>query len=224
MNKSDTITKLASALAGLQAELSPVKRNADNPFFKSEYADLAACWNHVRPLLAKHKLAIAQPIINGHDGTVTVETILLHESGEWLAGSMTIKPVKPDPQSYGSAVTYCRRFGLTSLISLAQEGSDDDGNAASDNHPAHKPAPAPAPAPEPDVVNHVEGTVEDVTVREGDKNGKKWKKYGIKIAGSVYGTFDHKLGDLAQASIGAPVLLTWKADGAYKTAIDLEPM
>ena len=61
---------------------------------------------------------------------VTVETVFLHESGEsWSAGKLHVPAAKQDPQGYGSALTYCRRYSLMAACGIAPE--DDDGNAAS---------------------------------------------------------------------------------------------
>jgi hypothetical protein len=133
--KSEMISELAKALIKVQAELKPVPRGSENPFFKSRYAELSACIKHATPLLAKHGLAVVQI---GQDtkteesyGLANLQTLLIHESGQWISGSMTVTPTKADPQGYGSALTYLRRYGFMAIIGLAQEGDDDDAEAAS---------------------------------------------------------------------------------------------
>jgi hypothetical protein len=149
MQHSDTIKALAGALAKAQAEIGNATKNANNPHFKSMYADLAEVVNTVRPVLARHGLAVAQ-FPGFADGVVSVETILTHESGEWLAGTSAAPVVKADPQGVGSAITYLRRYSLAAVCGIAQE--DDDGNAASRPGPVEAMAkaarPKPAPAPE----------------------------------------------------------------------------
>ena len=76
-----------------------------------------------------------------HDG-VLMRTTLLHESGEWVASKLFLPATKQDPQAYGSAITYARRYGLAAIVCLATE--DDDGEAATRPVTAPKP-PAPAP-------------------------------------------------------------------------------
>lgn len=132
MNKSDSIKNLSAALVKVQAALMPVKRNAVNPFYDSRYADLAACVTHATPLLTANGLAVSQP--PGHsdkDGEIAIETVLMHESGEWLSGTCSVRPSKSDPQGAGSAISYLRRYGFCSIIGMALEGEDDDGNKAS---------------------------------------------------------------------------------------------
>ena len=67
------------------------------------------------------------PIEEG--GRIGIETILMHESGEWLSNSFTVQLSKQDAQGAGSAITYCRRYSLQAIAGIPSE--DDDGNAAS---------------------------------------------------------------------------------------------
>jgi len=61
---------------------------------------------------------------------VTVETVFIHESGETISsGPLHVPAAKQDPQGYGSALTYARRYSLMASCGIAPE--DDDGNAAS---------------------------------------------------------------------------------------------
>ena len=150
MNKSESIAALAKALAAAQGEMENAAKSSVNPHFKSKYADLAELTNTVRPVLSKHGLSIVQ--FPSFDGTMAhVETVIAHESGEYMSG-ITSSPVqKNDPQGIGSATTYLRRYSLAAACNLAQE--DDDANAASNGKPngakqAPKPQPAPQPAPE----------------------------------------------------------------------------
>ena len=132
MNKSDSIKELAAALAAAQAEIENAGKNASNPHFKSKYADLAEVLNTVRPVLARHKLSVAQfPSLA--DGMASVETILMHASGEWISGIASAPLSKPDAQGVGSATTYLRRYSLAALAGVAQE--DDDGNGAMRQNP-----------------------------------------------------------------------------------------
>lgn len=145
MNKSDSIASLAAALAKAQGEMENAGKNSVNPHFRSKYADLAEIINTVRPVLAKHGLSITQ--FPSYDGTLAhVETVIAHESGEWMSG-VTSSPVqKADPQGIGSATTYLRRYSLAAVCNLAQE--DDDANAASKG-PKQKAAPRPTPDAKP---------------------------------------------------------------------------
>lgn len=95
-----------------------------------------------RPILSKHGLAISQ-MPNTIDGQYVLTTILMHESGESIVSNQPVVSMKQDPQSLGSALSYCRRYSLTGVLSLASGDFEDDGNAAT--APA-KPTPAKAKA------------------------------------------------------------------------------
>jgi hypothetical protein len=137
MKQSDSIAKLAAALVAAQSEVENATKNAQNPHFRSSYADLAEIINTTRPVLTKHGLAVVQS--PGFEaGVATLETLLMHTSGEWIAGISGSPVSKQDPQGVGSAITYLRRYSLAALCAIAQE--DDDGDAAS-----RKPALAGAP-------------------------------------------------------------------------------
>ncbi len=121
---SPEIGKLAAALAKAQADMSGAKKNSRNPHFKSFFADLASVREACMPSLSKNAIALIQRV-NGRE----VQTILAHSSGEWMASSTPIIVQKGcNPQQYGSAVTYARRYSLMAMVGLAPE--DDDGEAA----------------------------------------------------------------------------------------------
>ena len=128
MNKSDSIKSLAVAMNKAQSEMGGAHKGANNPFFKSKYADLGAVIEAVKVPFADNGLSYVQfPIEEG--GRIGIETILMHVSGEWLSSSFTVQLSKQDAQGAGSAVTYCRRYSLQSVAGIPSE--DDDGNAAS---------------------------------------------------------------------------------------------
>ena len=130
--KSNKIDKLAGALAKAQSEMGGVAKGKTNPFYKSSYADINSCIEACMPALNKHGLSISQ----GNRFCATtgyyITTTLLHESGQWLRSEIRIPLTnKKDAQEIGSACTYGRRYGLTSMVGLAQV--DDDGNATVNN-------------------------------------------------------------------------------------------
>lgn len=129
-NKSESIKEIATALAKFNGEVSKIGKAAENPFFKSKYATLDDIIDVIRPILTVNGLSILQ--FPGGDGeNVIMKTMLLHESGEWIESEpLIMKPVKNDPQAFGSCVTYARRYSLNSFLSL-NTGDDDDGNKAS---------------------------------------------------------------------------------------------
>lgn len=128
MQKSESINELATALSIAQGQIKPATKDADNPYFKSKYADLAAIWEACREPLSKNALSISQ-FVESEAEYVTVTTMLLHKSGQWLSSALSLKPVKNDPQGYGSAATYGRRYGLSAIVGIVAD-IDDDGNAA----------------------------------------------------------------------------------------------
>ena len=134
MKMSSEINEVAKALAKVQSEMGSVAKDSSNPFFKSKYADLAACWSSVAPLLTKNGLSVTQicdePSGEEDKTSVIIETVLMHESGQWIAGRLKMVPVKSDPQGIGSCITYARRYALMAITGLVAD-EDDDGNAAS---------------------------------------------------------------------------------------------
>ena len=139
MHTSMSINELAASLAKAQGQMATAKKDKDNPFFKSKYADLAAIFDVIRGPLSANGLAIVQGIEDGAVGVI-ITTRLLHSSGQWVESTMTLKPTKTDPQGVASAATYGRRIGLQALVGVAAD-VDDDGNEAS--KPSTKPAAAP---------------------------------------------------------------------------------
>lgn len=123
---SGTIGKLAEALAKFQGEVANPSKDAVNPYFKSKYATLDAILKEVRPKLAKYDLAIIQLPEEGSKLT----TLLMHKSGEFIKGTIAMKPTDEKPQSLGSAMTYARRYSISALLGIAAD-EDEDGNAAS---------------------------------------------------------------------------------------------
>lgn len=139
MNFEHATPDLFAALAAAQAEVGNAAKNAQNPHFRSNYADLAEVLNTVRPVFAAHKIAIVQGIC--FDGAlVTVTTALLHSSGGRIISELACVPAKSDAQGIGSVATYLRRYALAAMAGIAQE--DLDGNDSAHNRPpvAAKPA------------------------------------------------------------------------------------
>ena len=163
MNHSETLSNIATALNKAQAEFGPALKDANNPFFKSKYADLTSVWKAASEPLASNGLSIAQvgklaePIFYTNEKGETkviigviVETVLMHSSGEWLSGETYYPIAKNDAQGVGSAITYGRRYGLAAILGIVAD--DDDGNAASGNSTSYQkkteritdpPAPPP---------------------------------------------------------------------------------
>lgn len=121
--------QVAAAFVKAKREFGPALKCKTNPAFKSKYADLAACLEAVDEALLNHGIALYQETFEDSTG-VTVETVFIHESGESMrCGKLHVPASKQDPQGYGSALSYCRRYSLMAACGIASE--DDDGNAAS---------------------------------------------------------------------------------------------
>lgn len=121
--------QIASALVKAQKAFGPALKDKNNPAYRSKYADLGACIDAVQDALNSNGIALLQKTAEDSTG-VTVVTVLLHESGEaWESGPLHVPASKQDPQGYGSALTYARRYSLMAACGIAPE--DDDGNAAS---------------------------------------------------------------------------------------------
>jgi hypothetical protein len=154
MTSSETTATLCAALVAAQGGLKPIAKDGKNPAFRARYATLDGIMETVRPALAAHGLAVVQGVIHPETGEggrlvgITVETRLVHTSGEWLASVVPVPVAKGDAHGLGSALSYGRRYGISALLALSTD-EDDDGNAAAKAPPAKpqaKPAPA-APAP-----------------------------------------------------------------------------
>lgn len=127
MKTSESIVKIAPALLKSQRETGAAKKDSTNPFFHSKYADLGAVMEACKGPLNNNGITVLQPVVGAN-----VETILIHESGEWMSSETPIVAKSAnDPQALGSAISYARRYGLQSMVFIPAE--DDDGNVATRN-------------------------------------------------------------------------------------------
>ena len=126
---SDTIGKLAGALAKAQSQMTMVEGKSTNPFFNSKYASLAAVLEVAMPALNANEIALVQG--NRWDTTNNgfyITSMLMHSSGEWIKSEIRMPIAKKDAHGVGAATTYGRRYLLSSMVGVAQ--ADDDGNGA----------------------------------------------------------------------------------------------
>lgn len=131
-DNSPQLDKLAFALAKAQGSITGARKDSANPFFKSKYADLASCWDACRKPLSENGLAVIQIPEVGIE-FVTIMTLLVHESGQWIRSRLPMKPKDFSPQSLGSTITYARRYALAAMVGLAQ--TDDDAESAQQREP-----------------------------------------------------------------------------------------
>lgn len=145
MQRSESLKEFAAAMAKVQASVRPAIKDAQNPHLKNRYADLASVWDACREALTANGFAVLQaPSAVGK--SVSIETLLIHASGEWVSETLTLEARDASPQSIGSAVTYGRRYGLSAMVGVCPE--DDDGEAAMHRAaPQERPRAQPAPPP-----------------------------------------------------------------------------
>jgi hypothetical protein len=138
-------SSLSAAMAKAFAKIEAATKSANNPHFKSKYADLGAVIDAIKPPLIEHGLFFTQRSHPAENG-VSVETVLHHEGGEELSlGTLFVPANKQDAQGFGSALTYARRYGLMTAFGVPAE--DDDGNAAARSTPRAAAPANNAPVP-----------------------------------------------------------------------------
>lgn len=138
MQFSETITQIAGSLLKLQSELVQPKKSAINPFHKSRYVTLEGTVDSIKELCTKHGLSYTQSIVSNTTG-VGVQTMIIHESGEYLLHEPFYFPLQQQtPQGGASASTYARRYSLSAAFGIVPE-DDDDGNFASQTKTQTKP-------------------------------------------------------------------------------------
>jgi len=153
---------IATAMVKAQRAFGPALKTNTNPHFRSKYADLSACVEAVIDALNANGIALIQQTRQDETG-VTVETMFLHESGENLSsGPLHVPAAKQDPQGYGSALTYARRYSLMAACGIAPE--DDDGNAAS-KRPSIKHSPVEPVGVTPERLSLITDTADAIKER-----------------------------------------------------------
>jgi len=150
MQQTEQFANAAKAFVAAQRGFGPALKQSTNPAFRSRYSDLAACIEAVMDALGMNGLALMQ-VPRDCEAGVAVETLFIHESGEVMSGGIFRAPVvKSDPQGYGSATTYARRYGLMAACGIAPE--DDDGNAASKPQQRQQGPQPPRQEPKPETL------------------------------------------------------------------------
>lgn len=150
MNHSDQINELAAALAVAQSEIEGAVKGATNPHFRTKYADLGAVWDAIRDPFTRNGLSITQLPSSGPPNALALETVLMHKSGQWVSELFVMPVSKADPQGFGSAMTYARRYSLMAVAGISPV--DDDAEGATDRKQPTKAGTFGTVAPTPRAV------------------------------------------------------------------------
>lgn len=135
------------AFIAAQSEIEGAAKDKLNPHFKNAYADLKSIWDACKPALAKNGIGVVQsPCKCDVAGAMALETTLLHKSGEWMRSLAVVPLQKADPQGYGSALTYARRYSLAAMVGVCPEDDDGEG-AVGRGKQAARPQQRPAQRP-----------------------------------------------------------------------------
>jgi len=190
--KSESIGKLAMALSKAQGQMRTAKKNADNPFFKSSYANLESVVNTAKKPLSDNELSYIQSpgkttieyvetMRNNQKvvlekATLELTTLIMHSSGEWQESTLTMPIDKYTPQGFGSAIAYARRYALSAALGIAA-GDDDDGNDSSNKNQGQGKKKAPKkpiakPAPEFDDLKSASNQPSDAMTKKFHATGK----------------------------------------------------
>jgi len=171
MSQSEQVNEIAKALAKAQGQIKGAVKGKENEYFHSTYADLAAVMDACRTALAENGIAVVQATEFSAEGNLPLimwlETRLVHSSGQWMSGRYPIQPIKADPQGYGSATTYARRYGLMAMVGIVAADEDDDGEGAMGRNTGTKSVPPTSKQAPPKPAEALE-------------NAKKWADQAIK--------------------------------------------
>lgn len=145
--RSESFVKIATALCAAQGQIKVAPKSSVNPHYNSHYSNLAEVSEACREALVKNGIAVLQPVSTTAT-SVSVTTLLMHTSGEWISCDITLTPRDMTPQGVGLAITYGRRYGLGTMVGVVSD-EDDDGNSGSiapkKDFPVGRKADAPAP-------------------------------------------------------------------------------
>lgn len=181
MNRSESIAKIAAALVKAQSIMGNAIKDAKNPFFKSSYANLNAVREAVLPAMNANGISVLQPTIQ-IDGKSFVETVLLHDSGEFISSLTEVIVSKAnDAQQQGSGISYARRYGLQSLANI---GSDDDDGEAAVGRGSSKSSSNSTQAIATSSANNVD-ELEEVVVQEAPASRGSFRKNAAKTEATI---------------------------------------
>jgi ERF superfamily len=153
LEQSESIKELVTALSKAQGEMAHAAMTGVNPAFKnvqipgkeegSRYATLKDVIDAWRPVAAPNGLSVLQTT-DVDEGKIYLHTQISHSSGEWVRSTYPVTPRDNSPQAVGSAITYARRYHLSTMCLIAAD-DDDDGNAAQGIAPKTEKKAEPKP-------------------------------------------------------------------------------
>ncbi len=179
--RSEDIAELAAALAVAQGVIEGAAKDTVNPFFRRSYADLSSVWDAIREPLSANGLSIVQ-MPSAEGSKVTVTTLLLHKSGQWISSDLTMTAKRQlkdgggweeldNPQAIGSTITYARRYALQSVAGVAPE--DDDGERAQGRQMPPQKASTPPLNDTTQLLTQIRETLNDIAKDYADASHPK---------------------------------------------------
>lgn len=130
MTNSTSIKELMTAIQKVQQSAGEVAKTSTGQVGTRtyKYANLNDTWDTVKALLQQNNLVVTQSPTSGNSsiGQMFTTTIYHTESEQWMTETMQMTLTKQDPQGIGSAITYYRRYMITSMLGLIP---DDDNDA-----------------------------------------------------------------------------------------------
>lgn len=189
MRTSDAINEIAAALAKAQGAFHSIPKNKTGKvsgttkagkFFEYEYkyAALPDVLDGIKEALSSNDLTYVQPTVIA-DGNLIVLTRIMHSSGQWIESEYPVCAISAEHQKMGAAMTYARRYALTSLVGVAADedvdgvgaASADDGKRKRSSYAVKKEDGERWPAFERDI--RASTTVEELDAA--------WKKYSQEM-------------------------------------------
>lgn len=146
MDQSREKSTLSAALVAAQAEMPALTLDGRNDHFGHRYATLGGIISTIRPVLARHGLAVVQSV-ETRDGALALVTRIAHASGEYIE-SIFYWPMPLRIHDLGAAITYLRRYALSAMLCLAADHDDDAAPLARPPERSARPE-RPEPAQQP---------------------------------------------------------------------------
>jgi hypothetical protein len=220
----DVGSQLVKALIAAKKDFKVLAKNKVNPHFKNKYADLAAVYEAVDAALAKNGLTVMQPLCFDEKYGHVIKTELLHVSGE-RKESVYPLPGGVKSQELASAITYGRRYSLSSLLGIAAD-DDDDGEAAGDSRTPAPPRQQAEPPPKPAKAETANtGAWAGKVVKVESPSNGKWTLEGAD--GSEFVTVTPEHADVARSVVGKPgevkIAYVVQATNNRKRIVSIEP-